>query len=69
MKGKLRGLLNITNITHFTKKNSLTTPSLNVNFKKTLLISQDSVTQIIPSAFSVYLNTSKENFGLDINTK
>lgn len=72
VKSKIRDILNITNYTSLTKKNSfnsLSYSTFNPVLKNTFMLSNDCPTKIHPSVTSVKVSTGKELFSVEILTK
>lgn len=72
VKSKIRDILNITNYTNLTKKNSfnpLSYSTFNPVLKNTFMLSGDCPTKIQPSVTNVKVSTGKELFTVEILTK
>ncbi len=59
MKGKIRDLLNVTNIANLVKKNSLSSLIFNPTLKKTFVLSSDCPLKMYQSGNNVNISTVK----------
>lgn len=69
MKGKIRDILNVINVNHFARKNSLLFSNINCTLKKTFILPSDSPLSMAVANSTVNVITMKDVYGVDATTK